>query len=197
MTDQPDNIFNLKRNERDCPHCADGRLHVERINDYKANHYCDTCDHFTIYSIDPPPMNVIPHPPLPESTMPKGQPTGLNKTEYQRYYACGKPDMEAFKAAGCPTKREWDKLQAGTAEPGEAEATKTPTPAAPKPDPKPKPPAPREAVGVQDHASAELPAQELELQAEGSVKVKLVAIQCEGDPDQVLGSIGELIRKLL
>ena len=67
--------------------------------------------------------------------MAKGQPTGLgSKKLYQRWFHCGRPELTAWKAAGCPTSREWKK-RAGTSSTSPAKAQERPAKdRAPKPN---------------------------------------------------------------
>jgi hypothetical protein len=154
--------FNLKRADRQCPRCADGRLNREAIGDLKANLYFDTCSYSKIYTRkrkpgaaqapdpSPPPAPdppVEPTPPTKETAVPKENATGLDKKSYQRWYAAGQPDLNAFKKAGCPTAREWKKLQDKSdtptaaapeplrVKPSKGAANTKPTPTAPKPKP--------------------------------------------------------------
>lgn len=197
MPDQPADIFKLKPTERNCTRCADGRLYVEPISDLKAKHYCDGCDWFEIYSIQPAPMNVIPPQPLPETTMPRTK-SGLEGNDYTRWLNAGKPDVEAFKAAGCPTPKKWAAMQ----EPAPSTSA----------DPPASPPAtrtkrkkrkakaaskPKQTPAIDQHTPpVERPTSppQQNTPASGNARIRLVVVEYQGDVGSVVNQLADLIR---
>lgn len=115
-----------------------------------------------------------PTPPLSSKETVMPQPSfGLNKTQYSRWHGAGRPDLDKFKDAGCPTPSAWRKLQ------GEP-ARRTKKKAATK-----KPKAPAAVATTKPTAPAKQPEPISETTklpgADARVSIKVVSVSYEGD----------------
>ncbi|MFW6060926.1 MAG: hypothetical protein ACODAQ_12165 [Phycisphaeraceae bacterium] len=132
--------------------------------------------------------------------MPTGKSTGLTKAQYQRWRNCGHPDLDAFKAAGCPTPTEWHKLQAGDGD--------TPTPTPPKRKKSTKRSRKKKVSGRSEETSLPAMREERLVAAEplhslqstrtssGTVRVRAIVIDAEMSGGDVAGLVDQLTRAL-